>query len=268
MTRVLFGALLTAFGLGAQYTPPWGTSGNGPGGSGTLAPTTYVEGVPLTGASYPVVKGLALAAGDTDVYTVPAGKRAWIVAAGAYNPTAGAIAIFPELKVAGVYYRLAATLTPAATTAASLGALAIILEAGESLSLNAGSAGLNYSISVIQFDSTSRLRTVKLSGVATGNNTVYTAASNVTGFSQTLSATVVHTTAMAVAGGPVFLCAVSSGSPATCAGANAINQIALPASGAVNFQAAGFNFNTGDLLVVNMTTGDPQQLIWLNVLEM
>lgn len=124
--------------------------------------------------------GSNLATGDTDLYTVPAGKKALIAPlARAYNGSGGTITFYTQIKVSSTYYRISADSAPTTGTGANhdFGA-AIILNAGESLAINcATTAGLNIRYNILEFDATdARLQGARVLALASGNNTLLTVA--------------------------------------------------------------------------------------------
>lgn len=131
-------------------------------------------------AAYVPIVGANLATGNTDLYTVPTGKKTLVSPfARAYNPSAGTITFYTQIKVSGVYYRISADAGPTAGTGNNhdFGA-AIILNAGESLAINcATTAGLNIRYNAIEFDATdTRLQGARVLALANGNNTLLTVA--------------------------------------------------------------------------------------------
>lgn len=112
-------------------------------------------------------------AGTTDLYTVPAGRRAMLVVNYAFNPTGGSLTYNSKIKVSGTYYSTSGTLT---VTAGVLfqSANMLMLEAGEAIAVTTNGAGLNIAYKVIEFDAASSIRTVKLLALVSGDNTLYT----------------------------------------------------------------------------------------------
>ncbi len=259
-------AATTGFGQSPIAAGSYGTT--------ALNPTTFMQGLPLTGATFPAVRGSNMAMGDTDLYTAPTGKHGLVVSVGSYNTTVGAINSYIELKSGGTYYRLTATTSVPGSSAANPGVIGIILEPGESLSMNNSAVGMNANVSVIQFDSASPYRTVKILGPATGNQTLYTVPTGKTAWITTATGTGWGASPVAFIGdsggaGTVNLCSVAFGGATTCAtnSANLINFITGTANTRTNFQAGGITMNSGDFLVLNVTTGNAAQLTWVNVLE-
>lgn len=126
----------------------------------------------LTNVSVVPITGNNLAAGDIDLYTVPAGKRA-IISLAHFNTTVATITLFHEVKIAGVYYRINSNVTPS-----TLGNGAVsngyIFEPGEIFAINTSALGMNVSGFAILFDVANTLKCVKLLNFIVGDNTVYT----------------------------------------------------------------------------------------------
>lgn len=93
------------------------------------------------------------------------------------NRNASTNTVIINWKTGGVYYKLttSASFTVATNTATTNTVQgSIILEAGESLSVNTSLVGLNASSSIIEFDSTSNVRMVRATSIVSGDNTIYT----------------------------------------------------------------------------------------------
>lgn len=115
--------------------------------------------------------------GDTDLYTVPSGRRALTMASyRVFNPSAGSILPYIEMKVGGVYYRLGAQPTVGSGGANAVSPVAsMVLEAGESLSINTTTTnGLEISGNVIEIDATSPITRALVTSFTNGDNTLYT----------------------------------------------------------------------------------------------
>lgn len=274
--KLIIAALAFAASLGAQYIPPAGVGPTGPtGATGTVSATTFVNGLPLTGASFPAARSYATASGDVDVYTAPSLKRALVLSAGGYNTTGGTLNWFPQIKSGGNYYRMATSAAVVLHNSAANTPVGIVLEPGESISVNTDGVGMNYTFSVIQFDSTSPLRTAKLLGPATGNNTLYTVPAAKTawvlgGTGLTWNVTSALTFVSDAGGTRAFLmCSVASGGVTTCAAdsANEINKGSSAASTRTSAISVPMTLNTADFVVVNVDTGAATQIVWINVLE-
>jgi hypothetical protein len=175
------------------------------------------------------------------------------------------------------YYRLTnsvAALTHANTPGPSI---LIALEPGESFSIHTDVAGLNLSGSVIQFDSSSAFKTVKLLGLTTGDNLLYTAPVGKTSFiwgsggPGTLNSTS-QIFFVSDAGGAraTNFCSVPSGGATTCLAfsANSLGTASTAASSKLaNEFTTGISLSSQDFLVLNVDTGAASQIAWINVSE-
>lgn len=237
-------------------------------------------GVSLPSGIFKRIFGSNLALGDNDIYTVPTGKRALIGQPVAYNASAGTIAWFTEIKVSGTYYRLGPTTSSTTLLgSATSNNAGIILEAGEIIAVNlATTAGLNVQFPVIEFDASASLKSVKVLGPATGDNTLYTCPA---GKSAVVLSQVGAIPLDAIVGtglsGSIYFCCDAGGTrnvkifSVASGGASATtNQL----SGATGFGAStrgtlGFNgaLGAGDFLVVNVDVGNAAQITWANILE-
>jgi hypothetical protein len=172
--------------ISAQYGP---VGGSVTSSSGSTSLTFGVLGVPVTNAK--VISNaysINTAAGDIDLYTVPAGKKAMVYEATYTNPTGNAftVAAFAEYKSSGVYtqYDLIATGATAGTVGTTVLLVPMLLLAGESFSINTNNTGLSLWPLIVEFDATANVSVSRLSSFNVGDNTVLTLSSS--GF-QTLS---------------------------------------------------------------------------------
>lgn len=265
----------------AGYTLTGGRCVKNPVGGiapGALAPTTFLANAPLTGTTFVPIRGYGIPAGDTDLYTAPAGKRVIINVGGAYNHAAVSITAFAELKSGGVYYRVSG---PSAVLVAGTSSAAptpnIILEPGESISVNTDAAGLNVSFAGIQYDASSPLRSIKTLGPASGSTLLYTAPAGKNAYlvSNSLgglgnNANTLNVGSGAVSSGTVLLCVLPAGTtPVSCPANGAFEILTGPAltTGRTSLQFGTVSLNAGDMLVVNIQTGDPAQIVWTHVIE-
>lgn len=117
--------------------------------------------------------------GTVDIYTCPAGKKAfltWVYGAGASPGMTGTLYI----KVSGTYY----SLTGAAALLGTAARLFVgqVINAGESFSVTVNSnPGGNLWVRVMEMDISTPLYTARLLSLAAGNNTLLTVSSGKTG---------------------------------------------------------------------------------------
>jgi hypothetical protein len=268
---VLIACALAGNGLYAQGVNP-GTAG--------LTPTTFVNGLALTNATFPVVRGFALAAADVDLYTAPAGKRVLVMTGGGINITGTATNCTFEAKSGGTYYKLTAPIAFGGVGVTAGSAITYVLEPTESISIKCDAASnVNITVAAIQFDNTSPMKTVKLLGPATGLNTLYTVPAGKTalvlppqGASWAGQGNVIYGTG-AVAGGLITICVVPSGQTIACAGQSAFSVAQLTSNantrGLILPAAAvdGVSLAAGDAIAFTVATGDATQIAWANMLE-
>lgn len=122
-----------------------------------------------------------MAAGNTTIYTVPAGKKAffWQIPVAHHNPTAGAIVayahIVPSGGTAGTGNRIYKYSTPASGNS-NMYLEPSVLDTGDFIVINTDVAGLNSWYNVMEFDEadTTGYRLEFLSNVGTTVTTVYT----------------------------------------------------------------------------------------------
>jgi hypothetical protein len=228
-------------------------------------------GTLLTGVSFPRVQGVGLAVGNNDLYTVPTGKKAIVVASlRVYNSSAGNIDFYPELKVDGTYYKLSPTQTlPTVTATNNMAVQNFILEAGEIFAVNvATNNGLNIVTPVVEFDSTAPIATAKILALANGDNTIYTvpASKNAIGiYTGTPTGQVVSVSNNSGAARNYILYKVISGA---ASGVNYQLQAATAtADGNIGtFELRG-GMTAGDFIVLNTNSGTTSQTAWTTYLE-
>lgn len=233
----------------------------------TLDPTIF--GV-LRGAKMIRVFGSNLATGDTDLYTVPSGRRAIVLYFDLYNGGAGNGTFTAQFKVSGTYYRMHTSNTLSAAASLNVTSVVAILEAADVLAANlTTTAGMNVWYGVIEFDDSAPLKGPRLLGPSTGDNTLYTCPAGKT-------ATLVPPLGIGT-GGTIGLVAdaggtrtfffnsvASGGSPGTT---NRIGAAVGPtASNRSNSTLMG-SLGAGDFLNVNVDTGNAAQVVQAFILE-
>lgn len=144
----------------------------------------------LTAQTFPNAIAGNIGSGDIDIYTCPVGKRAIVNMITLSNTAGTTTTYFMQLKVSSVYYRISSSATLTAGTSTNLQSYSLILEAGESLSINTSQAGLNVFPTIIEFPNTAKSRTIKNLSIVSGDNTIYTVPSGKTAI--LLSATTIR----------------------------------------------------------------------------
>ncbi len=242
--------------------------------TGSITGGTFGTSAFLTGATPKRAVGSNLSTGNTDIYTCPTGKRAYIGnVVRAYNPSAGSITYFTQIKVSGTYYRIGASATLTTGTGGSSGAPSsvIVLEAGESLSINtATTSGLNVAYDVFEYSNTVPLYTSKILALSNGSNTLYTVPLG-------KSAVTMGSTGIALSTLSLTVCNNSGGSlnyivynVPSGGSAGSTNQL-YPSTAIADDVATTFNvgptLETGDFIVVNTSAGTATQTAWITVFE-
>lgn len=239
----------------------------------------FGSGALLSGLTEVSVRASGLAAGDNDIYTVPANSRA-ILAVTAWNSNVTGN-VFPEVKISGTYYRVAANLsvvgfvtTPASAVASSFGYNGIILEAGQSFSLNsAANVTLNVLGTAYVFPNTSSMKTAFNLALTTGDNTLYTCPVGKTAAVVLTNNQILGSTGAALlqvgngTGGSLnyyYNMVASGGSPATgnrFAGTTAVG------GGALNGFLVNGCLAAGDFISVNSSGAGAGQIAWATIQE-
>lgn len=147
------------------------------GASGS-ATNGYIGTIPVNGVVYRRVYSSNIGSGYQDIYTVPNGLRAMVLNSNAYNRTSTSLIISPAIKISGGYYFFVVSANVNAFSTNNFQNLSLLLEGGESLSYFSNSNGCNVSFKVVEFDSSSNIKSSKLTTLNSGNNIVYTANAN------------------------------------------------------------------------------------------
>lgn len=255
----------------------WITSGGGSSGPASTSTTmTFgVLGLPVTGLK--VISNVNLtnmASGDTDVYTVPANKKAIPIDLLYTNPqgTGVTIVCFVEYKSSGVY-TIYDQISAAGATQGTYGTLALLapmlLVAGESFSVNTNNVGLSIWPTILEFDAAAAVSVTRFTAFASGDNTIFTAALDGTQFFSNVEGV--------GAGSPLKGCVwyfnhsgVSrtismhivplAGSPAV---ANQIINGASASSNAILRKEYYGGMKTGDFLNINTDANTAGQVAWV-----
>jgi len=145
----------------------------------------------IEGSNYPITGGLTfpsfyddvqtvsslnIATGTTDLYTVPAGKRAVMGYSLLHNASGvGNIVWNYAIKVSGTSYRINSNTTTANAATSTAVIPNIILEAGEIFQITtATNSGANFWCKIFTFDANFPLYSPKIFNPASGDNTLYT----------------------------------------------------------------------------------------------
>ena len=235
----------------------------------------YPSVVRVSGASYVSAIGPALATGNNDLYTVPAGKRALFGAVSVHNTSAGNIDWYVAIKISGTYYRLSTTVTTAAGAIGANQQISYIAEPGEILAIvTATNNGLNVFPTVVIFDNTIPVYSSKLLALANGDNTIYTVPSG-------KSAVLLNVGLMAIAidNSASALCYVnSSGGARTIqwsfvesGQALGTGYLVTPSSNVNDANRSSLagrpTLGAGDFVNINTNAATATQIAWVSVME-
>lgn len=162
----------------------WNQVTGGGGGSSNFVISMGAVSIPITNPKFPVAYSINTAAGDTDLYTVPANRKALVIEVVFTNPTgnSSSVSCDAEVKIAGVYHRFDfATLGATAGTYGSVNSVApFLLAAGETFAVNTDHAGLTVWPYIVEFDSSVPIFDARLLSLNAGNNTLFTVPANKT----------------------------------------------------------------------------------------
>jgi hypothetical protein len=237
-------------------------------GSGSLA-----FGANVTGLTMSAIRIENAPSGDNDLFTVPAGSRAFVI----YNDfnTAGTTTTYiTKVKISGVYYQQSSSGTRATLTGGATGFSGLALEAGQTFAINYSQSGMNLVGTAFVFPNTSPIKTALVTSLASGDNTVYTCpagkkatvllgASQILGSSNAAIIGVVNNS-----GGSLnyfYNIVASGGSPGTANKFVPTTAIGNGAGG--NFGALNnWTLNAGDYVSVN-ASGPSAGIAWVTVQE-
>jgi hypothetical protein len=134
--------------------------------------------IPVSNLTFPAAYHISCAAGDTDLYTCPAGKKALVIDVTFTNPTGNPTTVVcdAEVKVSGVYHKFDFVANTAAIgTYGSSNSLApFLLGAGEIFAVNTNNSGLSVWPWILEFDDTAPIFDARLFSLSIGDNTLFT----------------------------------------------------------------------------------------------
>lgn len=111
----------------------------------------------------------------TDIYTVPAGKKAVLRAIGYYNHAGTARTLTLEVYLSGGYYMWFEAVSVPDTTTGSTGRNeVIVLEEGEKIAITANGTNLQTYLNVSEFDASVPVKSARLLSMSSGDNDFYT----------------------------------------------------------------------------------------------
>lgn len=216
--------------------------------------------------------GSALAAGQNDLYTVPANRRLYIQGFNAFQTAGATGSVTMQVKHGGTYYPLQAamalTLNVGSTGTTTIG---IVLDAGEILSAFTVGTTINVSVSGFEFDAVpGTLQSPKLYGLAAGPNLLYQCGAGKSAI--TLGPNAIMTGIVGViindASGPhsfnTFFVPAGGSGPDTAHQISATLPIAASTRGTLNIVT---HFGAGDAFYITPSANSASQVAWFNIQE-
>jgi hypothetical protein len=215
--------------------------------------------------------GSALAAGQNDLYTVPAGRRLFVIQVNGFQTAGASGTINLQTKVGGTYYSMTGNIATTLNTFVAVTSASMALEAGETLSVFTVGTTINVPVAAWECDAAGcNVKSARLFGTAAGANLIYTCPALKTAISlgvnfiqQGPAFEVVNDASGAHTFQAFF---VPAGQAADLA--HQITQSAsVAASARLNFNTS-YNFAAGDALYITPSANSAAQVAWINILEL
>lgn len=232
-------------------------------------------GIALSNAKFPTSFANVLSIAQHDLYTAPAGRRAAIFPCYGANAggTPSSVTSQPELKTGGSYYPLQIASTTAQNALIGTPSKPIILEPGESASVNVTSlaSALAYGFPIVEFDSSIPFKTAKLTTLASGNNTLYTCPANTKAFildsNLAIGSAAAQINYYNGSGGALTVQVYLVNSAGSQATTNSTSTALSVSNGLFGTFLTSANLNAGDFIVINTSAATATQFAWVNILE-
>jgi hypothetical protein len=232
--------------------------------------------VPLQNVKYPSVYSLALGTGNTDLYTVPAGRKALLIDTVCTLVGGGTWTIFHQLKVGASYFKFGfAVSAQAAANGLSNSAAPFLLNAGESYAVNNNQTGTSTSIwpYIIEFDASAPIFRSSLGSFSAGNNTIFTVPAACTislygmpsGFALAMAGVLLYFNASGATRTVSWNAVPNGGSPAA---ANLIQAATAVPDGTMNNAVFWGGLAAGDFININTDASTAGQVAWVNYVKM
>jgi hypothetical protein len=208
--------------------------------------------------------------GNLDLYTAPAGFRAYVSNIRVFNGNAGIATLFAQIKISGTYYRLNANGAIAPSVGGNLNESGIILEPGDIISVNTDTANQNLWALIVQYPSTVPVYSPRLTSWVNGDNTLYTVPAGKTATALSPTVLIPNLTAITYANGSggsrtTHQNIVNSGdSPAATNQATGTTTVLDKAASIVN---VGMSLQAGDFITINSDANTAGQFAWMTVVE-
>lgn len=207
--------------------------------------------------SFLTLQSGSLGTGNTDIYTVPTGKRALAVSYNA-RATGSNSNVRMQVRVGASYYGL---ITAVAVDSANLRVTPFdyVYEPGEIVAVNSTVSGVILCVNLLLFDVSTPFKSSKILGLTTGNQTVYTNPSGKTSF---LFGNInVYNGSSAVTASSYIV--PNGGSPGAT---NILNTNTNSANVGMSLSTIGFVKNQ-EFIAVNSNVTVADGLTWVNVWE-
>lgn len=158
-------------------------------GIGSFSPSLLIPTVihgNFPNGKFPSAYTTSSVSGYNDIYSVPAGKKALISDFFTTNVTGSSTVISPNIKISSTYYRLGSDYTENNSTyghnygMSQSRSAPIILNEGETFSINSTQSGVTFWLSVVEFDQVSPLNRADIRNWISGDNTLITVPTNKT----------------------------------------------------------------------------------------
>jgi hypothetical protein len=223
----------------------------------------------LTGASYPSIHGLAMASGTTDIYTVGVGKRLFVAMVMYQNASGSGITFSVNAKISGTYYRITND-TTLSTGNLNASNPYFVFEAGESIAITTTGSGGSVYVYGVLYDSSVPFYSPRLTTLASGDNTLYTAQAGIT-------ALPLSPFGFLTVGGHTFYSNASGGvrnvqwyQVPSGSSVGTSTQILFTTgvnNNAINNFARYTNLGPGDSIVINTNAATATQFAWMTIME-
>ncbi len=210
-----------------------------------------------------------LGTGDSDVYTVPSGKRLLVRSVSAGTTNQSSTSMFSEVKTNGVYFRISTSVT-VTTNSGNLISVEMVFEAGETVSFNSSNTGANVVVSGLLYDNTVPVYSPRLKTITGGTDVLYTSPANTIGVPYSMFETMSRQTSgqfayMNTTGAPVLVSVYHVASGGSIGPGNIINSADRNNNtrSVVNI----YEFMPGDFLAIVSASSSASQWAYLTVVE-
>jgi len=210
--------------------------------------------------------------GDSDIYTVPAGKIAIVGRIRVYNNNGSLATVYPTFKLSGTYFRIVASPLIVSANSSTSATINRAAPAGTTIAVNTTLTGINVWIDVLLLNADCGFVPIALTSLAAGDNTIYTCPANKTAVlidSNNLVPFGPNTLAYTNQSGATRTIKVyqvnSGGSSST---SNLIMGSSTVTNNSCNTGALSSSMTSGDSLILNTDASTASQAVFGTVLEL